>query len=104
MRLSEKERSVIKFAVSKNFGATARVLLFGSRTDDSRRGGDIDLLVETGLAGADALRAKIRTITDIQLALGDQKIDLITVDPHRNGETDQQPLIISNAGRTGVPL
>ena len=47
MRLSERERSVIKLAVSKNFGDTARVLLFGSRTNDDRRGGDIDLLVET---------------------------------------------------------
>lgn len=46
MRLSEHERNVIRKAAAEVFGPDVRVMLFGSRVDDSRRGGDIDLFVE----------------------------------------------------------
>ncbi len=49
--------------------------LFGSRVDDGRRGGDIDLYVETALSAADAKRARLLSIADMQLSLGEQKID-----------------------------
>ena len=51
VRLSEQERRVIRAAVTEHFGKDARVWLFGCRVDDTRRGGDIDLLVETTLSG-----------------------------------------------------
>ena len=41
MRLNEKEITAIKKAVQKNFGKDTSVYLFGSRTDDAKRGGDI---------------------------------------------------------------
>lgn len=104
MRLSERERNVIKSAVTKHFGRDARVWLFGSRADDSRRGGDIDLLVETEITGRDALRAKIGAITDIQLAVGDQKIDLVTFHTHGGPGADRDSLIVANARREGIPL
>jgi len=47
MRLSEHERDVIREADAEVFGSDVRVMLFGSRVDDSRRGGDINLFVET---------------------------------------------------------
>lgn len=47
MRLSRIERDVIVREARESFGPDARVKLFGSRTDDSRRGGDIDLLVQS---------------------------------------------------------
>ena len=46
MRLSEFERVQLKKAVREIAGDRALVRLFGSRVDDTRRGGDIDLLVE----------------------------------------------------------
>ena len=46
MRLTPAEIAAIKAAARQAFGATAVVRLFGSRVDDSRRGGDIDLHVE----------------------------------------------------------
>ncbi len=55
MRLSDNERSAIRAAVAKRFGVQARVLLFGSRVDDSRRGDDIDLLVEVPHTLGDSL-------------------------------------------------
>jgi predicted nucleotidyltransferase len=46
MRLRPAEVTAIKAAAADIFGASAVVRLFGSRTDDTERGGDIDLHVE----------------------------------------------------------
>jgi len=104
MRLTEQEQHSIKDAVAKHFGLDANVWLFGSRAHDKRRGGDIDLLVETTLTGRDALRAKINTITEIQLAIGDQKIDMVMCEPRQQDSSERQPLIVTNARREGIPL
>jgi len=47
MRLSTTQQQYILQATRQNFGADAKVWLFGSRVDDARRGGDVDLYVET---------------------------------------------------------
>ena len=44
MRITEKEKNVIIDAV-KSTDPDAKVWLFGSRVDDSKKGGDIDLVV-----------------------------------------------------------
>ena len=46
MRLSQDQIAAIHEAVAEVFGNGAQVWLFGSRVDDSKRGGDIDLLLE----------------------------------------------------------
>ena len=46
MRLSQQDVDVIKKAAKEIYGDSA-VWLFGSRVDDNRKGGDIDLFVET---------------------------------------------------------
>lgn len=47
MRLSTSQTRQILDCVRQQFGADAQVMLFGSRLDDTARGGDVDLLVET---------------------------------------------------------
>ena len=44
MRLLNAEREVIRNAVAE-FDSEAEVYLFGSRVDDTKKGGDIDILV-----------------------------------------------------------
>lgn len=46
MRLTDHEVAAIKAAAREAFGEGAVVRLFGSRVDDSLRGGDIDLHFE----------------------------------------------------------
>ena len=47
MRISPAQRQSIVRATHQSFGEESSVCLFGSRADDSRRGGDVDLYVET---------------------------------------------------------
>ena len=103
MRISEDEARAIVAAVKKRFGSEARVYLFGSRVEDEKRGGDIDLLVETSLAGGAAQRAqraKLEAMSDTQLALGDQKIDMVLTDPGAGDERE----IVRGAKREGIRL
>jgi predicted nucleotidyltransferase len=54
MRLTPEQTRIIKTAVARELEPHARIWLFGSKVDDERRGGDIDLYVET--RDADLLR------------------------------------------------
>ena len=45
MRLSNEYREAIKRNGNAIFGQDCKILLFGSRTDDSKKGGDIDLYI-----------------------------------------------------------
>lgn len=74
MRLTDYERSVIFSAITAE-DANAKVFLFGSRTNDSAKGGDIDLLVLSNTFNRQKLRA---ARWKIQEQLGEQKIDIIT--------------------------
>lgn len=46
MRLTEDQQTAIRTASAEIFGEKVGVWLFGSRLDDSKRGGDIDILLD----------------------------------------------------------
>lgn len=101
MRLTEQQHTVIRSLVTEVFGARAEVWLFGSRVDDNKRGGDIDLLIETDQVDVNALtRAEISFLTKLQMKLGEQKIDVLLDYPSRK----THPPIFSIAKKTGVLL
>lgn len=82
MRLSSSARSTIRDTVRSVIGLDATVRLFGSRTDDSARGGDIDLLVESELAIDQPALVGARLGARLQQALGDQRIDVVIAAPN----------------------
>jgi len=67
MRLSPAQTDVILTCVRQQYGADASVMLFGSRLDDSARGGDVDLLVDT--AGPPTLRQRALATLALEQAL-----------------------------------
>ena len=78
MRLQPETARLIHDAAARHFGADAEVWLFGSRTNDSRRGGDIDLYIETGDLDPDGLlKRKLAFLAALYLALGEQRIDVV---------------------------
>ena len=100
MRVSEKNVATFKNAIQVAFPGQPKVFLFGSRVDDNKRGGDIDLMVVSGLHRNELEIAKIKAITKIQMTLGEQKIDLIvTNDPARDSRK-----VVQEALKHGVEL
>ena len=55
MRLDSKEIETVRTMVERIVGKGSKVRVFGSRLNDSKRGGDLDLLVESE-APVDAIR------------------------------------------------
>ena len=101
MRLKQTDREAIVETVHEVFGPEARTFLFGSRTDDRKFGGDIDLLVEVEAQSRDWIEATIRAAALIKLRIGDRKLDLVVTDrsPLREAQ-----LIIRNAREQGALL
>jgi len=68
MRLTPEARALIKQTVLSETGPDGEVSLFGSRVDDTRRGGDIDLYIESEGELRPLQRARIKM--QIEEALG----------------------------------
>jgi predicted nucleotidyltransferase len=82
MRLSNKYIEVIKKYFNEFF-KNGEVYLFGSRVDDDKKGGDIDLylIVEEH---SNLFEKKIKFLSRIKKELGEQKIDIVfNIDSNR---------------------
>ena len=101
MRLTPRQIEVLKEVGAEVFGPHARLYLFGSRLDEARRGGDIDLYV-TGFARpvAEQLDAKLRFLVKAKELLGEQRIDVVFA----AGPAESLTPIQQMAEKTGVPL
>lgn len=80
MRLTQAEISVLKDSL-KRTDPSARLYLFGSRLDDAKKGGDIDLLIKSkSLKKTDARRLRM----DFYQHFGEQKMDILVDDDEKN--------------------
>ena len=99
MRLTSEQIKAIKDTTYSVLGEGSRVILFGSRVDDAKKGGDIDLLFET----EHILDNRVNTIGTLYAALirklGDRKIDILLKDP----KTPEAPVLVI-ARQTGIEL
>jgi len=75
MRITDNEKNVIINAV-KNVDPEAEVWLFGSRADDSKKGGDIDIAILS--EKINNVMQKIQVRRFICDGIGEQKIDIVT--------------------------
>lgn len=99
MRLSSNQISVIKHVGKTVFGNKSEIWLFGSRVDDSKKGGDIDLLIlPASEATGPFLQKKIQLLTELELLLGQQKVDIVI------GLPDDTRPIVKIAKATGILL
>ena len=100
MRISEQEKTAIIKSAKNVFGKNIKVYLFGSRVDNNKKGGDIDIYIKLPepINSTDKLSKKISLNTVLINLLGDQKFDIIV-----NDNTDDK-LIYKVAEQEGVRL
>ena len=78
MRLSERIRQMILHAAEESFGEVD-VYLFGSRVDDEKRGGDIDLAIDTDLPRELFRKKKARFLANLIRAGFEMKVDVVSL-------------------------
>ena len=77
MRITREEKNIIKELAIKIFGDQTQVYLFGSRTSDKMRGGDIDLFITSKNKQNLTLKSKLSFLAELKSIIGDQKIDVV---------------------------
>lgn len=94
MRLLPKETQVIR-QVLFNADPQGRIFLFGSRIDDEKKGGDIDIFFEP------SKKLELRTKLSLEYSLTtlcETKVDLLVKNP------EQEEMAIFGIARKGVAL
>lgn len=76
LRLNRQEVDALIRATKSSFGDSAQIWLFGSRVDDTKKGGDIDLYIETDKETG-IVAAKLEMLGAIWSTFGEQKIDIL---------------------------
>lgn len=99
IRLSPLELQAIIETFEAIFASKDHLWLFGSRVDDTRKGGDIDLFIESTLSSEDLYEKKLDFLVSLKSKIGEQKIDIVT---YRFGAPSLQ--IYEDARKTGIRL
>ena len=95
MRLSPNYQEIIKKYFVEFFG-TGEIYLFGSRVDDSKKGGDRDLYFVLK-EHSNLFEKKLKFLSRVKRELGEQKIDIVF-------NTDNSRLIEKEAIQWGIKL
>ena len=98
MRLTEFEINAIKNTFNDIF-VDGKIYLFGSRVDDTKKGGDIDLFIKLNyqLDAKERLNKKRQFRIILEDHIGEQKIDIII-------SKDTNRLIEQEAIKNGIEL
>ena len=101
VRLSDHDLNELKHLFLRHFLPGDGLWLFGSRADLTKKGGDIDLYIETNADTVDnAIKMKSDFLWDLEKMIGEQKIDAVL-----NMLNNPYPLPIHEIARTkGVKI
>jgi predicted nucleotidyltransferase len=77
MRLTTEQQETIRNGVSTLFSSPVEVFLFGSRVDDSAKGGDIDLLIVLPEPVENHALTLGRVSARLSMLLGGRKVDVL---------------------------
>lgn len=101
-RISPTEKAAIVSAARAVLPTGSGVLLFGCRTDDHRRGGDIDLLVElpAPLSAQQSASLSTQLAGRLYRLMGERRIDILVATAD---EADDR-LVVAEARRDGLEM
>jgi len=99
VRLDSKIQELIKKEVADHLGSEVVIRLFGSRVDDTQKGGDIDLLIETHHTLTNRFDLESKLAARLYIQLGGRKVDVLLTD-----ELTQVQPIHTQALKTGIVL
>ena len=90
MRLRDYELQAIRSAFHQSFARGDQLYLFGSRVDDAKKGGDIDLYIQTTeMDAAKLVEQKLKFLVNLTQLIGEQKIDVVL---HRLESSENLPI------------
>ena len=95
IRLKDEEIEIIKEVAIEIFGEDAKVYIFGSRVDLTKKGGDIDIFIETQKEVS--LNQEIEFLAKLEIKGIERSVDVLIKAKNR----DNKP-IFEEAKRTGV--
>lgn len=96
MRLKQNEVNIIKSNILK-YIYDAKIILFGSRVYDDKKGGDIDIFVETKQEVD--LKQQIKILTGFEINGINRKVDMILKTP-----TTKKQAIFKTIYQEGIVL
>ena len=82
MRLSPQEAEAIHRIARELAGPSARVRLFGSRLDDTARGGDLDLLLELPEPVDHPALLSARVAASVSRLMQGRRVDVVLAAPN----------------------
>ena len=99
MRLTPQQHRLLKEQITGELGEDCQILLFGSRTKDDARGGDVDLLVRSPRPLQRKMWLESLLAARAERIFGGRRVDVLLLDP----ATHLQP-VHRAALETGIPL
>ena len=99
MRLTEQQILTIKQVVLISAGGSAKITLFGSRVDDTKKGGDIDLLITLSEVVEHPAQLSAQISARLIRQFQGRKVDVLLSAPNLK----KMPIHII-AKQTGIPL
>ncbi|GAB6072718.1 hypothetical protein JCM14244_10950 [Venenivibrio stagnispumantis] len=80
VRLSDREIKIIKETAKDIFGSNVKIYIFGSRADLNKKGGDIDIFIETDKKTS--LQDELKFLAKLEIQGIERKVDLVVKNPY----------------------